>query len=156
MQQSADDEYRQTVDDLMVEMQREEQTKKAQAARTMAAAVAQNQRESQLKQQLMKSHMSHLKKSIALGHRAQEKSAQKSAALQSALMANIAAGLPEPEPEPGWVNPTGLTGLWRAFGATANGDQEEEFLQITVGECARALSLCSLIFSAAASLSVYL
>ena len=131
-----DDEYRQTAEDLMVEIQREEQVKQAEAAVAMARAAAENQREAMMKQQLMQRHVSHVKRSIHAAHKAQEKSAAKQSALQSALMANIAAGVPEPEPEPGWTNPTGLTGMWRAFGATANGDQEEEFLELNVGECA--------------------
>jgi hypothetical protein len=121
-----DDEYRRTVESLLLEMKIEEEKqakKEAEAAATKTKVAEQFQLETQA---LARRHLKKVGKSVERGKKAQERSKRRAELLQQSLKANISAGVHV------WVDPAGISGLWRAFGATTDGSKAEEFLQLRV------------------------
>ena len=121
-----DDEYRRTVESLLHEMKMEEEKqakKEAEADATKAKVAEEFQLE---KQALARRHLEKVGKSVERAKKAQERSKRRTELLQESLRANISAGVHV------WVDPLSISGLWRAFGAIADGSKAEEFLQLHV------------------------
>ena len=67
------------------------------------------------KRALAQAHLKAVGRSVERARKARERSVRRTQMLQEALEANISAGLHV------WVDPAGISGLWRAYGS-ANSD----------------------------------